>query len=48
MAKGNDVGVFYESTMKVSSMTVVPIASWFRIESGKIKHFLRTSTQPRS
>jgi hypothetical protein len=31
--------VVYESTMKVSSVPVVPIASWFRIESEKIKHF---------
>jgi hypothetical protein len=36
---GNDVCVLYNSTTIVPSIPVLPIASWFRVESGKINFF---------
>ncbi|HWY97641.1 MAG TPA: nuclear transport factor 2 family protein [Bacteroidia bacterium] len=36
---GNDVCVIYDSTTIIPSIPVLPIASWFKIESGKINFF---------
>ena len=39
IAEGDDVCVFYDYTTIVPSIPVLPIASWFKVESGKIKFF---------
>jgi hypothetical protein len=37
IADGDDVCVFWDYTTIVPSIPVIPIAEWFKIESGKIK-----------
>lgn len=39
IAEGNDVCLFYESTMILPSVPTHPLAAWFKIENGKIKLF---------
>jgi hypothetical protein len=36
---GEDVCILYDSTTIVPSIPTFPVASWFKIESGKIKFF---------
>ena len=31
--------VVYESRMRVPSMPIIPLASWFKMENGRIVHF---------
>jgi limonene-1,2-epoxide hydrolase len=36
---GNDACILYDSTYIVPSIPILPIASWFKVESGKINFF---------
>lgn len=37
IAEGNEVCVFWDYTTHVASIPAIPIAEWFKFESGKIK-----------
>jgi hypothetical protein len=39
IAEGTDVCIVYDATYAAPSIPVIPIASWFKIELGKIKLF---------
>jgi hypothetical protein len=39
VSEGNDVCILYDSTLKVKSIPTLPLATWFKIEEGKIKFF---------
>jgi len=45
IAEGNEVCVFYDYTTLVPSIPVLPLASWFKIDSGKI-YFFHTHFNP--
>jgi len=45
LVDGDDICVFWDYTTIVPSIPVIPIAEWFRIESGKIK-FLQLHFNP--
>lgn len=45
LAEGNDVCVFYNYVTIVPSIPSIPMAEWFKIESGKIK-FLQLHFNP--
>ena len=40
LSDGEDVCVLYDSTTVVPSIPTLPIASWFKVKSGKIYFFL--------